>query len=84
MEMDVEGYTALEGRKGRILTEAGSERLKLIERELQQKNANSRLMQTLNHSGEKALLDILVARKALERDCLVGSRACHKRIYLSA
>lgn len=84
MEMDVEGYTALEGRKGRILTEAGSERLKLIERELQQKNANSRLMQTLNHSGEKALLDILVARKALEREIasLAAEHATKEYIHL--
>ncbi|CAH1210318.1 MULTISPECIES: FCD domain-containing protein [Paenibacillus] len=84
MEMDVEGYTVLEGRKGRVLTEAGLERLKTTERELQQKNVNSRLIQTLNHSGEKALLDILVARRALEREIasLAAERATKEYIHL--
>ncbi|ASA21460.1 FCD domain-containing protein [Paenibacillus donghaensis] len=68
MELDVEGYTVLKGRKGRLLTAKGSQRVSFLEKELLQKNVNSRLLQVLNHAGEAALLDVLVARRALERE----------------
>lgn len=84
MEMDVEGFTILEGRKGRVLTEQGLERIKILEKDLQQKSVNSQLIQMLNHSGEKALLDVLVARRALEREIasLAAQRATKEYIVL--
>lgn len=84
MEMDVEGFTLLKGRKGRLLTEQGLERIKILEKELQQKSVNSQLIQMLNHSGEKALLDVLVARRALEREIasLAAQRASKEYIFL--
>ena len=84
MELDVDGYTVLQGRKGRVLTEAGQERMKTLERELQQKSVNMRFIQMLNHSGEKALLDVLVARRALEREIasLAAERATKEYIEL--
>ncbi|MFF2094296.1 FCD domain-containing protein [Paenibacillus sp. NPDC058174] len=84
MELDVEGFTVLEGRKGRILTEEGNKRIAYLERELQQKNVNVRLLQLLNNSGESALLDVLVARRALEREIasLAAQRATKEDILL--
>ena len=82
--MDVEGFTVLEGRKGRTLTEQGLDRMKTLEKDLQQQSVNSQLIQMLNHSGEKALLDVLVARRALEREIasLAAQRASKEYIVL--
>ncbi|MBY0009669.1 FCD domain-containing protein [Paenibacillus typhae] len=84
MEFDVEGYTVLEGRKGRVLTDKGLNRVAHLEKELQLKNANSQLLQRLNDSGESALLDVLVARRALEREIasLAAQRATEDDIKL--
>ncbi|AIQ56980.1 hypothetical protein PBOR_08605 [Paenibacillus borealis] len=84
MEFDIEGYTVLEGRKGRILTDKGSGRVAYLEKVLQQKNVNSQLLQLLNNSGESALLDVLVARRALEREIasLAAQRATKEEIKL--
>ncbi|WP_438492556.1 FCD domain-containing protein [Paenibacillus sp. IHBB 3054] len=84
MEFDFEGYTVLEGRKGRILTEKGTRRIAYLEKELHQKNVNSQFLQLLNNSGESALLDVLVARRALEREiaALAAQRATKEEISL--
>lgn len=82
MEMDVEGFTVLEGRKGRTLTEQGLDRMKTLEKDLRQQSVNSQLIQMLNHSGEKALLDVLVARRALEREIVsLAKTTCLERIH---
>lgn len=84
MEFDIDGYTVLEGRKGRVLTDKGMARVAYLEKELQQKNVNSQLLQLLNNSGESALLDVLVARRALEREIasLAAQRATAEDIRL--
>ncbi|MEK8127180.1 FCD domain-containing protein [Paenibacillus filicis] len=66
MQFDDEGYTNLQGRKGRVLTGAGRERLEELERELRQQSHHSRLLQALNTDSHEALLDVLIVRRALE------------------
>ncbi|AIQ52955.1 FCD domain-containing protein [Paenibacillus sp. FSL R7-0331] len=84
MEFDYEGYTVLKGRRGRVLTEKGVARVHYLEKKLQQKNVNSQLLRLLNNSGESALLDVLVARRALEREIasLAAIRATPEEITL--
>jgi DNA-binding FadR family transcriptional regulator len=84
MEFDIGGLTVLLGRKGRLLTNEGIERVSYLEKELSQKNVNSRLMQVLNNDGQFALLDVLVARRALEREIasLAAERATKDDIKL--
>lgn len=84
MEFDVEGYTALQGRKGRILTEKGTSRLAFLKREQQQQEMNLRFLEVLNAAGQEAIIDVLVARRALEREIagLAARRASKDGINL--
>lgn len=68
MEFDALGYTESVGRKGRVLATIGRERLKSLERELAKFRDNAKLMQALHVSDKQSLIDLLVARRALERE----------------
>lgn len=84
MEFDLEGYTSLEGRKGRVITEAGRRRLAELEKQLNRHQVNSRLLKALNEDRQGALLDVLVARRALERETagLAAERVTEEDIRL--
>ncbi|MFF2910287.1 FCD domain-containing protein [Paenibacillus sp. NPDC057934] len=84
MELDMKGYVQLEGRKGRILTEKGANRLSQLEKRIHQETLNSRLLEVLNVSGQKAMINVLVARRALEREIasLAAQRATPDHIEL--
>lgn len=84
MELDMKGYVQLEGRKGRVLTEKGAQWLTQLQKKIHQENLNSRLLEVLNESGQKAMIDVLVARRALEREIagLAAERATPEHIGL--
>ncbi|MEJ8306312.1 FCD domain-containing protein [Saccharibacillus sacchari] len=68
MEFDLLGYTENKGKKGRMIAEEGRKRLGELERQLNQYQGNARLLEALNDDDEKSLLDLLIARRAMERE----------------
>jgi len=68
MEFDVQGFTLLMGRKGRVLTTEGRRHLNELKRELSLRDRNSDLLAALNSADEQNLLDVLISRRALERE----------------
>ncbi|MFK4302228.1 MULTISPECIES: FadR/GntR family transcriptional regulator [unclassified Paenibacillus] len=82
MEFDTLGYTESKGRKGRLLAPPGKDRLADIERQLTQWRDQSNLLDALNVSDEESLLDMLIARRALERETawLAASKASEQTI----
>lgn len=68
MELDARGLTRRAGNRGRVITADGQARLKELERHLTNRRHNSDLLVALNATDQEALLDVLVARRALERE----------------
>lgn len=67
-DLDIKGYTEKVGFRGRILTEKGKEKLKTIEQENEIKQYGNEFINLLKVSRKDELLDILVARRAIERE----------------
>ncbi|TNJ64047.1 FadR family transcriptional regulator [Paenibacillus hemerocallicola] len=68
MEFDLQGFTRLQGRKGRVLTIAGKRHMEELQRKLSLRDRNMNFLEALNSSEEKNLLDVLISRRALERE----------------
>jgi GntR family transcriptional repressor for pyruvate dehydrogenase complex len=68
MEFDAQGLTLRQGKQGRVLIPAGQDRIMELQREIDQRLHNSNLIEALNSNDEGVLLDVLVARRALERE----------------
>jgi len=64
--MDLKGYSEKIGFKGRILTESGEKKLEEMENESRINHYGQELLNVINATGKKELLDILIARKAIE------------------
>ncbi|KYO64545.1 FCD domain-containing protein [Thermovenabulum gondwanense] len=65
-QLDTEGYTEKIGFKGRILTSFGLQKLKELESEQKINAYSNELKKVIKATGRQELLDILVARKAIE------------------
>ncbi|MGB9812277.1 MAG: FCD domain-containing protein [Thermovenabulum sp.] len=65
-QLDTEGYTEKIGFKGRILTTFGMQKLKELENEQKINAYSNELKKVIKATGRQELLDILVARKAIE------------------
>lgn len=65
-ELDTRGYTKRVGFQGRTLTSAGSARYENLERERQRVFYGSELLKSFNTHRKQDLIDILVARRAVE------------------
>lgn len=76
-KLDYEGLTKKSGRLGRTLTAKGYKRLNTIKRKVNQKNNSQRFLQTIDVSSPTILLDVLVGRRAIERETarLAAARA---------
>jgi GntR family L-lactate dehydrogenase operon transcriptional regulator len=66
--LDLRGYTSREGFRGRFLTPLGLGRLDELRRERQRTSTSKELMNLLRASQRDDLIDILVARRAIERE----------------
>ncbi len=67
-DMDRQGLTQKVGFQGRNLTESGLRRLEELAGEKERAHFGNELLSTLQISGKKELIDILVARKVIERE----------------
>ena len=67
-EMDRQGLTQKIGYQGRTLTDSGIKRLDDLVGEKERAHFGTELLSTLQISGKKELIDILVARKVIERE----------------
>lgn len=76
MELDARGLTRQERNRGRRLTESGDRRRRELELAVQQAQENSNLLGALRVTDLTTLLDVLVARRALERET-AGLAAAH-------
>ncbi|WP_213951181.1 FCD domain-containing protein [Tepidanaerobacter syntrophicus] len=65
-EMDFEGYTEKIGFKGRNLTPKGKEKLEELEHENTINRYGKELMKAIKGTGKQELIDMLIARKAIE------------------
>lgn len=66
--LDLKGYTSRDGFRGRSLTPLGLGRLQELRRERQRRSTSTELMNLLRASHRDDLIDILVARRAIERE----------------
>ncbi|HWI65072.1 MAG TPA: FCD domain-containing protein [Symbiobacteriaceae bacterium] len=67
-ELDFRGYTQREGFRGRILSEAGQARWSELQREKAMTRSSRDLMRALSAEDLDEVVDVLVARRALERE----------------
>lgn len=67
-ELDLNGYTEKVGFRGRTLTKKGKNRLKELEQEYELKQYGNELIDLLKVEKKNELIDILIARKAIERE----------------
>lgn len=67
-ELDHKGFTERAGFRGRALTAEGHARLAELRRERAAAVSSSELVNALRASGLRDLVDVLVARRALERE----------------
>lgn len=65
-ELDIKGYTEKVGFKGRYLTASGHKKLKELEQEHRINHYGNELVNAIKVTGKQELLDILIARKAIE------------------
>ena len=65
-QFDMVGHTEKMGFKGRILTELGKEKLEELEHENKISQYGKELLNVIKVTGKQELLDILMARKAIE------------------
>lgn len=66
--LDQQGLTQREGFKGRILTKLGQERLEQIVNDETRMHHSQKLANLVGSRNKEELLEILVARKAIERE----------------
>jgi GntR family transcriptional regulator, transcriptional repressor for pyruvate dehydrogenase complex len=67
-QLDSLGYTTRVGFRGRTLTEAGRERLRRIRLAREESETGAALLQSIRPSTLGELLELLVARRAIERE----------------
>ena len=67
-DLDKEGWTKRVGYRGRILTSGGKERLKWLLAERERAIFSGELLKALRAKGKEKLVDVLVARRAIERE----------------
>jgi GntR family L-lactate dehydrogenase operon transcriptional regulator len=65
-QLDIKGYTKKIGFKGRKLTPAGKKKLRELERENTINHYGKELLNVIKVTGKQELLDLLIARKAIE------------------
>jgi len=70
-ELDHKGFTQRAGFRGRALTPSGHERLTELRRERAAAASSNELVSALRASGLQDLIDVLVARRALEREIVL-------------
>jgi DNA-binding FadR family transcriptional regulator len=67
-EMEFNGFLVKVGRKGRRVTEKGLDYLKQLKYQLKAYQESTSLVKTFDANSKKKLLEILVVRRALERE----------------
>jgi GntR family L-lactate dehydrogenase operon transcriptional regulator len=67
-DLDRKGFTQKVGFKGRLLNPRGWERLRSLEREKQRRSTGEEFLHLLRAHGPEELVEILVARRAIERE----------------
>lgn len=67
-DCDLLGYTERMGFKGRVLTQQGRKKLQDLEKEYNRNYFGIELINVIKVKEKKELIDILVARKAIERE----------------
>jgi GntR family L-lactate dehydrogenase operon transcriptional regulator len=67
-DMDRKGFTAKQGFQGRIITDQGRQKLERLRRIQHRMTYGTRFLSTLESRKKEDLLDILVARRAIERE----------------
>jgi len=67
-EMDRKGLTSKQGFQGRVITEEGRRMLDRFRRVHQRMTYGNRFLDTLGSGKKEDLIDILVARRAIERE----------------
>jgi GntR family L-lactate dehydrogenase operon transcriptional regulator len=67
-ETDLRGLTARAGFRGRVLTPLGKERLEQLRAERQRAICRSEFIKLLRAHGRDELLEVMVARRAIERE----------------
>ncbi|MZP29970.1 FCD domain-containing protein [Heliobacterium undosum] len=65
-DLDDKGYTVRQGFQGRRLTDAGKKRLIALNQRLEQSSLSMELVDALSKERKKTLLDMMVARRAIE------------------
>lgn len=67
-DMDRKGFTVKQGFQGRIITDQGRQKLEQLKRFQHRMTYGTRFLSTLESRKKEDLLDILVARRAIERE----------------
>jgi GntR family transcriptional repressor for pyruvate dehydrogenase complex len=65
-DLDIKGYTEKVGFKGRSITSLGQQRLIKLEHEYRINKYGNELLNVIRITGKQELLDVLIARKAIE------------------
>jgi len=68
VELDKEGLTQKNGFKGRVLTELGKNQLKQMQMQHDRMEYGEQFFEILDGKTEKELVDVLIARRAIERE----------------
>jgi len=68
LELDKDGLTQKDGYKGRILTQLGKDELKQIQMQHDRMEYGEQFFNILDGKTEKELMDVLIARRAIERE----------------
>ncbi|MFZ5943280.1 MAG: FCD domain-containing protein [Bacillota bacterium] len=68
IELDKEGLTIRDGYKGRVLTELGIKQLKEMQLRHDRMEYGEEFFKILDGKSEKELIDVLIARRAIERE----------------
>jgi GntR family transcriptional repressor for pyruvate dehydrogenase complex len=68
LELDKDGLTQKKGYKGRILTKKGESELKEMQMRHDRMEYGEQFFQILDGKTEKELVDVLIARRAIERE----------------
>lgn len=67
-ETDLKGLTIRAGFRGRVLTDLGKQRLEQLRAERQRAICRSEFIKLLRAHGREELLEVMVARRAIERE----------------
>jgi GntR family L-lactate dehydrogenase operon transcriptional regulator len=76
-KLDYEGLTEQNGRLGRTLTPKGYQKLETLRRQVNRMKNSQRFLRTIDTSSPTILLDVLIGRRAIERETarLAATRA---------